>query len=330
MRKRAQHVADAVQDEVATRPYYYWLLLSLFFEYARPASYFPPLRIPFLYSVLPIVLLIVTFFAKGLRPMPAIFADPMAKWVPMFLGLLVISMAHADVTLYAWNVTKLVLGSSMLFLLIARIATTQARLRGIIATLLVAHLFLLAMNPQVILQPEVRNFILGATFLGDGNDFSLSLCIMLPLTFELAMSAQSGWRKILAWLAVVMLLFAIVASQSRGATIGMGAVLVFMWFYSTRKGALLMGIVLAVAVVFAYAPAEYFSRHQHHHRLSERGLRFRAHRGVESRHAYGHRQSGAGRGCRSVSFRVLRKVSPEGRSQWSLDDGPFELLPGIR
>ena len=134
-------------------------------------------------------------------------------------------MAHAEVTLYAWNVTKLVLGSSMLFLLIARIATTQARLRGIIATLLVAHLFLLAMNPQVILQPEVRNFILGATFLGDGNDFSLSLCIMLPLTFELAMSAQSGWRKILAWLAVVMLLFAIVASQSRGATIGMGAVL---------------------------------------------------------------------------------------------------------
>lgn len=260
MRKRALAVTDAAADEIATRPYYYWLLLSLFFEYARPASYFPPLRIPFLYSVLPILLLIVTFFVKGLRPLPSIFADPMAKWVPIFLGLLVISMTHAEVTMYAWSVTKLVLGSSMLFLLIARIATTQARLRGIFLTLLLAHLFLLAMNPQVIMQPEVRNFILGATFLGDGNDFSLSLCIMLPLTFELAMSANSGWRKILAWFAVVILLFAIVASQSRGATIGMGAVLVFMWFYSPRKGALLAGVLVAMAIVFAYAPAEYFSR----------------------------------------------------------------------
>src|SRR5262245_3212746 len=184
MRRRGA-VSDPVQDEKATRVFHYWLLLSLFFEYARPASYFPPLRIPMLYTIVPIVLLVVTFFIKGLRPGKEIFTDPIAKWVPIFLGLMLLGILHGKVTMYAWNSTKLVLGCSMLFLLIARIATNQDRLRSIFATLLITHLFLLVMNPAVIMNPEVRHYIEGATFLGDGNDFSLSLCITLPLTVEL-------------------------------------------------------------------------------------------------------------------------------------------------
>ncbi len=258
---RRVKVVDAAADEVATRPYYYWLLAALFCEYARPASYIPPLRIPFLYSILPLALFAVTLFmARGMRPMKDIFADPIAKWVPIFLGLMILSMGHADVTFYAWNQTKLVLGQCILFLLIARIATTPDRLRGVFITLLFAHLFLLAMNPQVLLNPDVRNYIIGATFLGDGNDFSLSLCILLPLTFEVALATKSRFRKILAWFGVVLLLFAIVASQSRGATIGLGAVLLFLWLFSPRKGMSLLGVLLVVGVVLLYAPPAYFSR----------------------------------------------------------------------
>jgi probable O-glycosylation ligase (exosortase A-associated) len=197
---------------------------------------------------------------KGLRPAKEIFADPLAKWVPVFLGLMFISMLHATVTLYAWAATKLVLGHTMIFWMIARIATTQARLHGIFVALLLAHLFLLAMNPAVIMNPDVRNYIAGATFLGDGNDFALSLCIMVPLTVQLAMSAGGVFKKGLAWFAVLMLLFAIVASQSRGATIGLAAVLGFIWLFSPRKGLSLLGVLLAGVVVVLYAPPQYFSR----------------------------------------------------------------------
>jgi putative inorganic carbon (hco3(-)) transporter len=258
--RRLAAVADPVRDELATRPYYYWLIACIICEYARPASFIPFLRIPFLYSALPLVLFAVQFGIKGLRPPKEILADPLAKVLLFFFGMMAVSIGWSASMLYAWDATKLVMGYVILFWLISRICTTQARLRGIFLTLLGSHLFLLAMNPQVILNPTVRSYIDGVTFLGDGNDFSLSLCIAMPLTFELAMSAQAKWKKFLGWGAVAILLFAIVASQSRGATIGLAGVLFYIWLYSSRKGLALVGVLLAVACVFIYAPPEYFTR----------------------------------------------------------------------
>lgn len=251
----------APQDpERATRFYYYWLLLALFFEYARPASYAPFLAIPFLYSILPVALLLVSMFVKGLRPMGEIFGDPLAKWVLIFLGLITFSAVHADVSLYVFNVWKAVVGYAMLFVMVARIATTHARMRGVFVTLMIAHLFLLAMNPEVVTDPTTRHYILGATFLGDGNDYSLSLCILLPFAIEVALHQKKLWSRILAWAATGMLVVAIIGTQSRGATLGMGSVMIFLWLLSPRKMASLVGVALVALIVVVYAPPAYFQR----------------------------------------------------------------------
>jgi len=71
---------------------------------------------------------------------------------------------------------------------IVRVVTSKERLRGVFATLVFAHLFLLVMNPDLILKPDVRSYVEGAPFLGDGNDFALSLCILLAMTVELALA----------------------------------------------------------------------------------------------------------------------------------------------
>jgi probable O-glycosylation ligase (exosortase A-associated) len=251
---------SAEEADRRSRRYFYWLLVVIFFEYARPASFVPFLRIPFLYSLIPLALLVAQHFAVGLRPYREIFTDRLAKWPVVMLALILIGMFSAILQRNAWSTFTLVLGFVFLFVMVARIVTSLARLRGVIAVLLVSHLFLLAMNPNVILDPTQRQYILGASFLGDGNDFSLSLCILLPLTLELARSRTKFWPRLLTWAGLAVLLLAAIATQSRGGTLGISAVLVFLWLFSPRKAIGVIGVALAGVAVLIYAPPQYFDR----------------------------------------------------------------------
>lgn len=157
--------ATAEVPEAATRYLYWWLLLALFFEYARPVAILPALNVLKLNSLIPLSLLLMTIFAKGLRPLREIFRDPLAKWILIYFAIIAFSVVTAEVTSRAFNVAKLVFGHVLLFLMIVRIATTLERIRGIYATLIGAHLFLLLMNPQLVLNPEQRSYIQGGAFL---------------------------------------------------------------------------------------------------------------------------------------------------------------------
>lgn len=239
---------------------YWWLLLALFFEYARPGSYFPPLQILPLNSVIPLSLLVVTLFAKGLRPWNEIFRDRMAIWPAIFVLFIAVSLTWADVQTYAYNRFMLTLGYLFLIIMIARIVTTERRLRGVFFILIAAHLFLLAMNPKVITEPTVRHYIAGATFLGDGNDYGLSLCILFPFAIELALHSKTKFMRGLSWGLSLLLLIAIVGTQSRGASLGVATVFSYLWLQSTRKAATMAGIAFVALVVLLFAPDIYFER----------------------------------------------------------------------
>jgi probable O-glycosylation ligase (exosortase A-associated) len=248
------------QAEKKTRFLYWWLLLVIFFEYARPASYFPPLGALPLNSALPLGLTLVSFFAAGLRPAREIFKDRMARWPLVFLAFILFSMLYAEVSMRAYLVFKLTLGYLFLYWIIVRIVTNEQRLRGVFLTLIVCHLFLLAMNPEVVLDPNARHYIRGASFLGDGNDYSLSLCILLPLAMLLALQTQKKTARLFYWGVMGILLLAVIGTQSRGATLGLGAVFGYLWLQSSRKGAGLVAILGAIVIVLIYAPPVYFQR----------------------------------------------------------------------
>lgn len=246
--------------EKKTRWLYWWLLLALFFEYARPGSYFRVLEVLPLNAAIPSLLLLMALFAGGLRPWGEIFRDKLAVWPILYVALILLSMAWADVTTYAYARFNLVLGYLFLFIVIARIVTTASRLRGVFVALIVAHVFLLWMNPKVVLEPTIRHYIIGATFLGDGNDYSLSLCILAPFAIELARRASSRTAKIVFWLLLVLLLLALIGTQSRGATLGIAAVFGYMWLQSSRKGVGLAALAGVALLVMLWAPQVYFSR----------------------------------------------------------------------
>ena len=60
------------------------------------------------------------------------------------------------------------------------------------------------------------------------------------------------------WL--VLMLLAIVSTQSRGASVGIGAVFAYMWLTTPRKGVTLFAILLALGIRLMYAPSNYFDR----------------------------------------------------------------------
>lgn len=260
MSARAQAVMkQRTRAEPGTGFLYGWLLVALFIEYGRPASHFTLLDFPFFYSAVPMSLLLVTMFAPGLRPMQEIFSDRMAKWIFILLGLIAVSVVFSEVFKYSWDVFIEVLGRVFTFLTIARLVTSVARIRGVIITLFVAHMYLIAMNPDALFNPQSRNYIDGATFLGDGNDFALSLCILLPLMIEIGLSRR-GIGRYLAFGGGLVVVFAIIATQSRGGTLGLVAVMAYLWWRSPRKIAAIVALgVLAVAALL-YAPPEYFAR----------------------------------------------------------------------
>jgi probable O-glycosylation ligase (exosortase A-associated) len=261
MNMRAESVASTRnRSRSGTGLLYGWLLVALFVEYARPTNQLRFLEFPFFYSIVPMSLLFVQSLSKNLRPMKEIFADPIAKWVLVMFGVVTLSWAATGFNAFGSTVFQAMLGYVCLFLMVARIITTEERLRGMVIALALAHLYLLGMNFNVLTNPTERQYLVGGTFLGDGNDFSLSMCILIPLTIEVALNARSRLRQVLVWCIVAIIVLAIIATQSRGGTLGIAAVAAYLWWRSPRKLASAVAIAMFGVVVLLYAPTQYFDR----------------------------------------------------------------------
>lgn len=250
-----------LRAEPSTGYLYGWLLLVIFIDYARPSHQLPFLgAIPFFYSVPPFLLFFITMFAPGLRSAQDIFSDKYAKWLLFFLGLVFVSYGMTGFHASAADVFHRVFGYTVLFFMIVRIATTPERVMGVIGALIVAHLYILAFNFNVLTNPSQRQYLVGAPFLGDGNDFALSIGLLFPAAIGIAQLARGKFGRILAWSAAAVIPLALVASQSRGATLGLVAVLAYLWWRSPKKMVAMVAIGIVGIGMLAYAPAQYFNR----------------------------------------------------------------------
>ncbi|ANO50963.1 O-antigen ligase family protein [Woeseia oceani] len=238
------------------------LLLSIFLEYVSPGSFIPIIAAIKIGTIVP--LLTFVFAASLSEPISngRMFGNVTTKWLFFYLFLLAFSVLIADVTLYSWTVFKFALGYVFWYVMIVKLATDVAKLKRLFAVLIFVHILLLGLNPAVILQPETRSYLRGAFFLGDGNDFSLSVCVILPMCLYLLLEASSKIAKGV-WLAALgLLILAIIGTQSRGASLALAGSLGFLWWTGKHK---VLGVVLLAivgVVVMAFAPPEYFNRMQ--------------------------------------------------------------------
>ncbi len=239
---------------------YTGFLLSIFLDYVQPGSYLPLIQAARLNSIVPLTVFLVTIFHKGAISDQELFQHSNSRWLLYFLLLLVISVLTAEVTQYSFNVFKTVLGFAFWYYIIVKLVTTEQRMRTLFATLVLSHVLLLLLNPQLITNPEIRSYIQGNTFLGDGNDYSLSVTIVIPMGLYLIMRARALWIRLFWGGALAALILGIVGTQSRGATIALACVFLFLWWKGRRKLIGLALIALLVSGIVIYAPETYFER----------------------------------------------------------------------
>jgi len=238
---------------------HYGLLLFFVLEYIRPTTYLPFLTPLHLYTIVPVVIAVSTFF-KGRVPSGQAAADWNTYGIGFLLGLITLSVLTADITEYAYTKWTTVFGYALIYWVIIRQTDQLAPLKRIFFVLTAVHIVLAVLSPEMLLNAEGRGYLTSGTFLSDGNDFALSLSLALPLCAFLYLDAKGWWRRGFMLLCVLFVIFSVVATKSRGGTIALACVGLYFLLKSPQK--LRTGAVTAVALVLviALAPPAYFTR----------------------------------------------------------------------
>lgn len=239
---------------------YYGLLLFFVLDYIRPGSYIPALNALHLNSIVPLSVLIGALVSKGQVTVSEALSSVNARWLLYFLFLVVVSALTCDVKLYALDVFERVFGYCIVFFIIKKEIYTFDRMKGVLTTLILVHMVIGLLTPELFAGDGERHYIASGGFLGDGNDFALSVNVAIPFCLFLMLSSQGMFRKLFFAGILILLIFAVVATQSRGGILALSSVGFYYWLKSDRKILGIAGIVIVILFVFAVAPMQFFGR----------------------------------------------------------------------
>lgn len=239
---------------------YYGMLTAFILEYVRPGTYFPVITAAKLNAAVPLLVFALTLYAQRQNSNALILSHRNSRWLAFLLGLLILAIFHADVTLYSYNVFIMVLGYVFLYFVISKQVDDNGKLKLFVLTLVLCHVVLVYLNPDLVLHPETRSYIEGVTFLGDGNDFSLSVVLLIPLALYLYLDTRGLLAKLVLLSLVGVLLLGVIGTSSRGASIALAVVVVYLWWRGRKKVWGIVAISALVIAVAVYAPPEYFER----------------------------------------------------------------------
>ena len=168
-------------------------------------------------------------------------------------------MHHAGDTWFHWNfVTK------VLFMTIVTIAMLDSFERLRILVLVMAGCFgyfVLKALPFVILTGGAfRLYGPEYSMIADNNDFGLALNMTVPLFFFLAQSEARRWVRWLFGFLFVITIPSVFFTYSRGALVGLIAVLFLMLLHSRRRLLLVPVLGIGIAIALLFAPAAWRHR----------------------------------------------------------------------
>jgi probable O-glycosylation ligase (exosortase A-associated) len=241
---------------------YYSLLLILVFEYLRPGNIIPILSALKVGTIFPLVTLLFSFFLKSNPSVQNIVVNKTSLWLIFLIFLLILSILTADVTLYAFNTFLGVLGYIFIYFIIRKQVTTLNRIDGYMQMLVGLNMFIILLNPMLFLMPEDRNYYLvGNPFIGDGNDFSVSICTVFPMSYYLMKRSNRLQGKILWILCMLIFAIAVVATQSRGGTIALAIIMIYLFIIKSKQK--IIGLLILIVLIITpliIAPDRYFER----------------------------------------------------------------------
>ncbi len=239
---------------------YYGLLLYFVLEYIRPGSYVPALNALHLNSIVPVAVFLGAWLKKGENTVSRVLNSMNARWILYLVFLMIISGLTCDVKTYALMKFEAVIGYFFIFLVIKKEVYDVDKMRGVLATLVLVHLVVGALTPEMFSGDGERHYIASGSFLGDGNDFALSVNIAIPFCLFLMLDSQSVTKKMFYGGTLAVLVLAVVATQSRGGILALASVGFYYWLKHDRKILGVIGIAIVVVFIVAVAPPQFFDR----------------------------------------------------------------------
>jgi putative inorganic carbon (HCO3(-)) transporter len=237
------------------------LLLFFFLDYVRPTSFVLALEAFHLNSLVPLGVVVGSLLTRRKHDKDATAGEPSNDaMIGVLVGLILLSATFAVITERVFNVFTAVLGYAGIYWTLTQQVTSRARLNTVVKTLLLVHLIVAFLNPLLFTDPDARHYVTSGAFLGDGNDFALSLNVVVPLCLFLMSDSKKARQRVFWAAALAVCVTCVVLTKSRGGTIALAFVGLYYWAKSDRKVVGALGAVLVVALILGFAPPSYFDR----------------------------------------------------------------------
>ena len=242
---------------------YFMVLLFVLFSFFRLHEVFPQLytlRIPLLLSLASLGALV---WHVGITRRVEPYWSPEFARASLFYGAVIVSLVMATnrplalsyFTSTYWKIMLMSFAIAWLareigdFRLSLRLATLSGAAVGLVALFNKANNIGIVEGSRVTIGRDL------GSVLGDPND--LSLVLLFPFSFALSLALSRGmsrWDRLLGLVVVVILVLAVIATQSRGGLLGIAAVVgVFAWSRIKSKSLLIGGASVLMVVLYFLA-----------------------------------------------------------------------------
>jgi len=221
------------------------LFLYLILEYSRPQELLPFLRVLRLPTITVILLALSIAFSGVL-----LFREKQTVLFLAILGLMVIHGPIAVNNYWALMVFLSMVMNFIVYLGLIRYVDDQEKYDRLLKIWIWVHVFL------AVIGIVKKGKGIGG-FLADENDLCMTLNMIIPISFFLAMGA-SGKKKTYYILLAGLFLFVVILSESRGGFVGLLAAFIYCWLRTKKK--VLTAFIIGVLALFAavVAPPTYW------------------------------------------------------------------------
>lgn len=234
----------------------YLVIAYLFFEYGRPQLIIPVLRFFHLPAITVILLSLFLLFTGKLY-----FKDKQTILFMLLLSEMVIHGPIAVNNYWAFQVFYAMCITFIAYLAMINVVDKISKYDLLVKYWIYIFIFLAIFgyfNENLNLPKSLRHGMGVGGFIGDENDFSMALNMILPFALFGIFSAKKTSGKIYYLLLICLFVFVIMVSESRGGFVGLVCVLAYSWIRSNRKMVLI--VVMGILVIFAIftAPTSYW------------------------------------------------------------------------
>lgn len=255
--------ASNIWAYIKTQDILFWLInIYLFMEYVRPQTLYPALDILPYGKIILIMAFVILVFKK--IPVPTNSAN---KLIVLFTLIVILSSVTAISPAVSFDKISDYLVWVLIYFLITTIVNSKERLLVFILCFLV---YSFKMSQFSFKNWVVNGFGFSSWGTGGGpgwfhnsGEFGIQMCVFLPLSlcFVLALKEHwQNWKKILFFLFPVTALSSTISCSSRGALVGAGAVIFWLFLKSRYKIKGVFVLVLISVLVWYFIPPEQKTR----------------------------------------------------------------------